>query len=417
MKLFVVPLPLFDKEMSVQGYWLFERSAETTLGGREDFRAMSEAFSSPGLELLEEIGTEPFAGDKPLFINLKKMQLLTGFVYRLKIMYPERLVAVLSGKLGEDDSILESCREMKEKGYQIALNRFPDGGLKSKLLNYVDYLMLDMQRDGFWERLQLVKQSLPHIKLVLTNIPDMKTFEAYANTRGGLFSGNFYSQPITVGAKPVSPVKINMLQLLSQVNDPDFELEDAAKIIQRDPALSVSLLKFINSGALGLRQKVTSINSAVAILGQTEMRRWVSVVMSVKLAEDRPGEITKLSLVRARFAENLAGHLEMGVFQSGLFMVGLFSLLDVILEKPMHLAIKEISVDPRVHDALVNHSGEFYKVLALIYAYERADWDAVSIMMIQNNMTADMVSGAYVDALVWYNQLLESIDGEEETQA
>jgi EAL and modified HD-GYP domain-containing signal transduction protein len=148
----------------------------------------------------------------------------------------------------------------------------------------------------------------------------------------------------------------------------------------------------------------------VAILGQKEVRRWATVAISVSLAEDRPGEITKLSLVRAKFAENLALAFELGIFQSNLFMAGLFSLLDVVLEKPMAEAVKEVAVDDRVKKALVDKTGELYTVLDLIYTYERADWDKVSIIGIRNNVDMEMVIQAFLDALVWYNQLLASID-------
>jgi len=103
---------------------------------------------------------------------------------------------------------------------------------------------------------------------------------------------------------------------------------------------------------------------------------------------------------------------EKGVFQHSLFMAGLFSLLDVILKKPMEEAIKEVAVDNMVYAALVEKKGVLFKVLDFIYKYEHADWNNISIIMIQNNISGEDVNKAFVEALVWYHQLLISIDEE-----
>ncbi|MBQ4347410.1 MAG: hypothetical protein IJC39_03070, partial [Firmicutes bacterium] len=130
-------------------------------------------------------------------------------------------------------------------------------------------------------------------------------------------------------------------------------------------------------------------------------------------------EITKLALVRAKFAEDIAAAFELGVFQQALFMAGLFSLLDVMLEKPMYEAIKEVAVSRFVEQAMIEKEGPLAPVMELVYAYERADWDKVSILMIQNQTDMDHISKAYLDALMWYRSLLQSIDdteSEEEEQ-
>ncbi len=249
---------------------------------------------------------------------------------------------------------------------------------------------------------------------MIYNVPSMDAYSGLKYDKHALFTGDFYSQPITKGRAVISPIKVNALHLLSQVNQEDFDLTDIVRIIERAPYFTISLLKFMNSVTADPEKQVESIRQAVAILGQKEVRQWAAVALSVTLAEDRPSEITKLSLVRAKFAENIAGAFDLGVFQSNLFITGLFSLLDVILEKPMDEALKEVAVDHRVRRALVDKEGLFYPVMEMIYAYERADWDRTSILMIQKNTDIDHVSKAFLDALVWYNQLLAAIDATKE---
>jgi EAL and modified HD-GYP domain-containing signal transduction protein len=127
--------------------------------------------------------------------------------------------------------------------------------------------------------------------------------------------------------------------------------------------------------------------------------------------------VTRVSLIRARFAENLAGAFEMAVFSPSLFMLGLFSLLDVILERPMEEAVKEVALDEGVREALVHRTGDFHNVLDLIYAYEHANWDDLAVKLVKYNLQLEDVITAFIDALVWYKALLDAIgEDNEETE-
>ena len=414
MNVFVVAIPLFDYSMTVNAYQLCDHSGDKMLGLGNDFRRMNEALTSPGLDLVREVGLEPFTGDKPLFAAINRYQLFTGMPASMGFA-PDSVISILPSEIAEDPDVIAKCHELHEQGYSFALDSFPKKGEESAILPYINFILLEYGNDHFYNWYKMINSRMRRVQCVITNIPDTDTFKMLGKSdKSSLFTGDFYSQPITSGGGTLSPVKVNVLHLLNQVNQEDFDLSDIVKIIERDPYLTISLLRFINSGAVGLKNQVESIRNAVAILGQKEVRHWATVALSVSLAEDRPSEITKLSLVRAKFAENLAGIFELGVFQSSLFMAGLFSLLDVILEKPMAEAIAEVAVDDRVRQALVEHKGELYKVLELIYDYEHADWDKVTICVIQNDTTVDTINNAFVDALIWYNQLLASIDEDKE---
>ncbi|MDL2294080.1 HDOD domain-containing protein [Ruminococcaceae bacterium OttesenSCG-928-D13] len=414
MKIFIAATPIFNAAMEVEAYRMCDKSGERALPQQNDFRfSKADALLTPGLDLLEQIGVEPLAADKPLFVDINRMHLLKGNPTNLKEIAPERLVCVLPGGLPDDEALLERCENLKNLGYPIAIENFPLSGVNSPYLRYANYLILknnDVRRD---EIIRAMANQHPKIRLVLSRVADTAAYEWASRdklTRDALFSGDFYSRPITKGDVQVSPLKVNALQLLREINRDDFELSDISAIIGRDPSLSISLMRFINSSASGLSRRVDSIQSAVAIMGQQEVRRWGMVAITENLAEDRPGEVTRLSLIRAKFAENLAGIFELGVFQSQLFIAGLFSLLDVILSKPMEQAVQEVAVNEKVRQALVDKTGDLYPVLELIYEYERAEWDTVSILLIRNNVDIEAVFDAFVDALTWYNQLLTSID-------
>jgi EAL and modified HD-GYP domain-containing signal transduction protein len=397
----------------VAAYRLCDRSAEKLFGTMNDYQEMGEYLMSPGLNLVEKVGVEPFAGDRQLFVDLNQYLLLVGVPTNMKIP-PECLVCILPGTIPQDELILARCNRLLACGYTLAIDGFPLQYPACPLMDLVRYVILDFASPTYNKQM---KAMLPHLstkKVIISNVPDQDAYNKLLAMPNALFSGSFYSQPITRGAGAISPLKINALQMLNLVNQDDVDFTEATKILERDPSISIALMRFINSPTVGVRRKISSIKNAVAILGQKELKRWVTIAVSVTIAQDRPSEIIKLSLVRAKFAENLSNAYELGMFASSLFMAGLFSLLDVILQKPMPEAIKEISVDERVSQALVDGSGPLYDVLDMIYAYERANWDKVSINMLRNNVTPDAISTAFIDALVWYKQLLKSIDEEGE---
>ena len=413
MKTLIVAIPYFDSNMAVEGYKLISRAGQKLVGMLDDYVTPWDAVLSPGLDLVKALGVEPLSGASPLYIDINEYHLLMGVPHTLGIS-PDRFVCVLPNNLRPDDAVLGKCRELKEKGYKIAVDGFLDGHTSNPIFQFVDCIIVDTHDYNPDQKFIDAIKSLSKVtRVVLSNISDMDKFNKLNGIPNTLFSGIFYNRPITKGIKEISPIKLNALTLLRQINEEDFDLSDIAGTIGRDPSLSISLLRFINTV---MPRKINSIRNAVAILGQKEVKRWATAALSIQLAEDRPNEITRLSLIRARFAENLASTFEMGVFAPSLFMMGLFSMLDIILEKPMEAAVKEVALDEEVRAALVDKKGEFYKVLDFMQAYEHANWDDVAIKMVQNNLKLEDVIDAFIEALVWYKTLLDAIGEEEEEE-
>jgi len=406
MKTLIVAIPFFDSNLSVEAYRLNSRSGQKLRGMMDDYLSVSDAVLSPGLDLVKTLGVEPLAGACPLYVDINEYHLLMRVPVDLGIS-PEKLICVLPHEIKPEDIVVERCVELKELGYGLAVDGFLEGNTENPLFGLVDCMIVDISDYTLDIKFVGLIKGLSSVKrVVLSNIPEMDKFNTLAGIPNTLYSGEFFNQPITKGKSEISPVKINALTLLRQINEEDFDLSDIAGTIERDPSLSISLLRFINTV---LPNKINSIRNAVAILGQKEVKRWATAALSIQLAEDRPGEITKLSLIRARFAENLAGVFEMGIFAPSLFMMGLFSLLDIILEKPMEAAAKEVALDEKVRAALVDKTGEFYKVLELIHAYEHASWDDVAIKTVKYDLELEGVVTAFIDALVWYKVLLDAI--------
>ncbi|MBQ3076999.1 MAG: HDOD domain-containing protein [Clostridia bacterium] len=408
MSMLISPLPHFSADMEVTSYWLDSHNGKKLLGVKDNFLRMDEAFSHPGLDAVERIGIEPFTGGVPLFVPLSRVQLLSGLIERNKLE-PEQLVICLEAEDVTDLEAANALAALRERGHRIAVTGMPDL-FNTPALPMIDYIILSILSPTFASDYADAGRHLSRKTLIISDIPNMETFEGLRRDRSARFTGPFYNRPITRRNATLTPIKINALQLLNQINHEDFELEEIVRTIEQDPYLTVSLLRFLNSTASGLKNRVSSIRQAVTILGQNAVRQWAAIALSATLGEDRPSEITRLALVRARFAEDIAGAFELGTFRAPLFMAGLFSLLDVMLEKPLAEAIEEVAVTDQVRQALVEHTGPLWPVLEMVYAYEHGDWDKVSILMIRHHTDLDRISQAYLDALVWYRQLLKAID-------
>ena len=414
MKTFISAIPFFDSDISVSAYRLNSRSGQKLLGMLVDEMSMSDAVLSPGLDLVKTLGVEPLTGGSPLFVDINEYHLLMRIPIMLGIS-PEMLVCVLPNSINPDAAVLEKCRELKDLGFMIAIDGFPDGQTKNPLFKVIDYVIVDISEFTLDKKFNETIRALAKIKkIVLSSIPDMDIFDTLSGIPNALYSGDFFSDPITKGASKISPLKINALTLLKRINEDDFDLGDIADTIGRDPSLSISLLRFINTV---MPRKIESIRNAVTILGQKEVKRWATAAISIQLADDKPNEISKLSLIRARFAENLALVFKVGVFAPSLFMMGLFSLLDIILEIPMEEAVKEVALDENVRAALVDKSGDFYHILEFIQSYEHANWDSIAIKMVTYNLDLDEVTAAYADSLVWYKTLLDAIEDDKNGNA
>ena len=217
------------------------------------------------------------------------------------------------------------------------------------------------------------------------------------------YEGEFFRMPVTKGQADVSPLKVNYIELLNLVNDDDFELSKAADVIGRDTALVISLLKMVNR--MAVNSEITSIRHAAAMLGQKELKKWINTAVTNELCADKPNEITRVSLLRAKFAENLAPIFEMAISSSELFLMGLFSVLDLILDKPMAEALDMVKVSKDIRKALVDKEGKFAPVLDFVTRYEAADWQEISRQMVLKDIDMNRVYEAYTDSLKWYRNL------------
>ncbi len=403
-------IPLFDANMAVSAYSLFTQKKNLLLnpsllgtGGNDG------AGNILGLEVIKKMGIDTLSGKMPVFVEVDNISMFADVVSQCSAP-TKRIVLLFDNMIKPEEMYINRLKELKSQGFQLAIRKLVIADFEPyrEVLSLMNYIFLDHKKIVIESAKIYFTMIYPNIKLIAGNIKTAEIFEEL-RLKGGyhFYEGEFFRTPITKGEHEVAPLKVNYIELLNLVNNSDFDLTRAADIIGRDTALVISLLKMVNK--MAMNSEITSIRHAAAMLGQRELKKWINTAVANALYADKPNEITRVSLIRAKFAENLASSFDLTINAEELFLMGLFSVLDVILEMPMEKALSIVKVSKPISDALINGKGKFAKILNFLIQYENGNWQEVSRLMIIDKIEMPNVYDAYINTLNWYKNLFAEI--------
>lgn len=400
-------IPFFDRNMSVSAYSLFTRKNNflmnpSLLGSRQ----FDGAAYVDGLELIQELGTTTLSGGKPIFVSLNNISIFSSLESECKNTNHAPIL-LIDQTFPPVSMYTDRIRELREFGYHFAIRNLPVHCYEdyAPILSQMDYILIDCQKIDAVKASFYFRKLYPDICICASNIPDTETFGKLSPAETiSLFEGTFFRMPVTRGEHKVSPLKINYISLLNLIEEDDFDLTKAADIISQDTALIISLLRLANTRSFN--SEITSVRVAVSMLGQKDLTRWIQTTVIEKLCSDKPNELMRLSLLRAKFAENLAPVFGMAMRSQELFLTGLFSILDIILDCSMEEALSMVRVSGKIRTALLEHTGSLAEVLHFIVKYESAEWQEVSHQLVLKNIEIPDVSHAWVSSLQWYAKLI-----------
>lgn len=400
-------IPFFDRNMSVSAYSLFTRKNNflmnpSLLGSRQ----FDGAAYVDGLELIQELGTTTLSGGKPIFVSLNNISIFSSLESECKNTNHAPIL-LIDQTFPPVSMYTDRIRELREFGYHFAIRNLPVHCYEdyAPILSQMDYILIDCQKIDAVKASFYFRKLYPDICICASNIPDTETFGKLSPAETiSLFEGTFFRMPVTRGEHKVSPLKINYISLLNLIEEDDFDLTKAADIISQDTALIISLLRLANTRSFN--SEITSVRVAVSMLGQKDLTRWIQTTVIEKLCSDKPNELIRLSLLRAKFAENLAPVFGMAMRSQELFLTGLFSILDIILDCSMEEALSMVRVSGKIRTALLEHTGSLAEVLHFIVKYESAEWQEVSRQLVLKNIEIPDVSHAWVSSLQWYAKLI-----------
>ena len=396
--IFVARQPIFLRSQKVYAYELLFRSGlENFFDPAQDGeQATSKVITSTFLL----IGLPKLTGGKKAFINFTEEMLLKGYA----TLFPrkETVVEVLES-VAASPAVAKACEGLARKNYVLALDDFLYEERFIPLLKLARIVKFDIRQMSLAElsrQVRIVKEY--NVKLLAEKIETIDEFAVCKKLGFDLFQGYFFSRPKVVEGHDIPGSKLQYLRMLRLVQDENYDFEKLAELISRDVSLAYKLLKYVNSAYFARMREVSSLQEAVAMLGEINLRKWLSLMMLSYMADDKPSELLRLATLRGAFCELVAARLLGKAADAGKYhTVGIFSLLPAMLDKPMAEIVGELSLPAEIKDALLGgQEGSLLGgVLSLAEAYERGEWEPVSALAASLGISNEELPWLYESAL------------------
>ncbi len=390
LDIYVGRQPIYNKSLKGIGYELLFRSFQE---GKPFFPDGDTATREVILNAFMEIGLDTIVGNKLAFLNLTRNFIVNKYPLPLK---EDQVVLEVLEDIYIDDEVVSAVKDLKERGYKVALDDVVRLDAVAPLLDIIDIVKFDL--------IEMDQKQLPmmadvllrkNITLLAEKVETEEEYERCKQMGFHYYQGYYFSKPNIVKGRKLPDSQLAVMRIVSKINSPGVEIGAVEEIVKQDVALSFRLLKLINSSFYGLSKKVQSIRQALALLGLRKIKDWVTL-LALSQIEGKPRELMITAIVRARMAQLLSEHMKLKETDSS-FTVGLFSILDALLDLPLEDALAQLPLTDEVKVALLRHEGKLGQVIACVVAYENGDWENLTC----GSLPPEEIRQSYVDAVDW----------------
>ncbi|HKS80690.1 MAG TPA: HDOD domain-containing protein [Candidatus Acidoferrales bacterium] len=400
MHKFIARQPIFTADRKTYGYELLGRSGLENLfiSSNPDQAAAST------IDNVLLFGIDRLTQGHRAFLNCTRDFLVRDFG---SVLPKDNVVIEVLETVRLDAEVIEACRRLKQSGYLIALDDFQDLPEWKPLVALADFIKVDVLATSPEEQLRLsLEFASANVRLVAEKVETYDVFERCRGWNYELFQGYFFCRPQMLTRNDIPANKLNYLRVLQAVHKDPVDMREVAENIKLEASLSYRLLRYLNSPIFFLPVEIHSIPHALSLLGERGARKWVSLVVIACMGEDKPQELMMLPLVRARFCESLAPLAAMDGSANDLFLLGLLSAVDAILDMKMKDVLDEISIRAEIREALLGKSNKFRDVFEVVLAYEIGDWSRMESAAAHCRMILETVPTLFMQSLEWANAII-----------
>ncbi|MCB0283981.1 MAG: HDOD domain-containing protein [Calditrichaeota bacterium] len=364
--------PILNKRKQTYGYeLLFRDGLEETFHHYDGNQATSQVIN---LTFFDAAISHIISGRKA-FINFTRFLLLDDF---WKLLPKDQVVIEILENIDLDEKVINACKRLKQNGYLIALDDYIYNPLHKPILPYIDIIKVDFSLTPAAKfDLKPIQEQNKKTIFLAEKVEVNDEFELSLEKGYSLFQGYFFEKPDLIKLHSTNEQCLSTIQLLRAVCNKQFDLQDAEIIFKHDPLLTYKLLRYINSAAIGLRYSISSISQALAIIGQNNLRKWVLVLIMSKTSEKKADELIRQTVYRANFCELLAGASGLANDAAELFITGLFSSIEAILDDTLENLLNQIPLSREIVMALTGVETPYYYILMLVLAFEKGTWSKV----------------------------------------
>lgn len=395
--IFLARQAILDREQELFAYELLFRDGNTASARITDANAATTRLLT---NTFLEFGIEAISGNKPVFINLPR-DYVTG---ALPLPLDPRLVVLeILEDISADTAALAGIASLKQRGFTIALDDFVVDELRRPLLASADLVKIDI-RQFSPELLALEMQhyaGLP-VKLLAEKVETHAEFEMCLSLGFDYFQGYFFSKPMLMEGRELPASQMTLLNLIARLQAPETTLAEIEALISNDVGISYKLLRIINSSLYNLSRNVESIQHAVVLLGMATLKKWLTL-LSLSTVANKPPELVNQTLIRARMCEELARNLNLK--PESAFTVGLFSLLDALMDTPLDELMAALPLAPDIRAAITQRSGDLGCLLQTVERYERGEWQLID----SRHRAHGGLLAAWQSAVTWQQELRQQL--------
>ena len=403
---YVARQAILDKHKRLYAYeLLFRDGVSNSFPDIEPDEATSKLLTNNHLN----IGLDTITGGKISFINFHEETLLYRFPTSLE---PASVVIEVVETVEISKGLLKACKHIRDLGYRLALDDYDLNPKWDVFLPLVDIVKVDIQQCDYQQSVDnAAKLKAMKIKLLAEKVETNEDFEQYSHLGFDYFQGYFFARPEVVKSKNIPSSKMNLVSLIAASNTADLDFEAINQIIERDVSLSYRLLRFINNPMINKRFNVTSLRHALNYMGEIEIKKFVALLALAKLNDDKPIDLILFCLTRAKFCELVSQACGIQSNPPTGFLLGLFSLLDAILDQEMSVLLDKVPIADSIKYALLDQESELSPFLHLIQCLEKADWDSVSDIQESIGVTREQIHAFYRESIEWSDAMQASLRG------
>lgn len=394
---FVARQPILTADEKVFGYELLFRD------GVEDFFKSSDpdAASRSTLNTAMLLGLDVLCDGRRAFINCTRDVLLKDYI---TLLPSEQAVVEILETVPADDLVVAACQRLKEAGYTIALDDFAVNDPREALTDIADIIKVDLRDTSPVDAAAMVKRYGPwRCRMLAEKVETREEFIAARKAGFLYFQGYFFRRPEVLTAHEIPANRLNYLRMLTAVSQAELDVREIENVVKGEASLCYRLLRYLNSAAFGFSNEIHSVRHALAILGEREVRRWIRLVATLGAGQGKSSELVLSAMVRARFCELLSPKIPHG--DSDLFLMGLLSMMDVILELPMSQVLDNIPIDQETKSVLLGGASRLRPFYQLMLAQESGEWKTASELISKLHLSEADVAECYWQAMQWARQM------------
>jgi c-di-GMP-related signal transduction protein len=394
---FVARQTILTAEESVFGYELLFRNGVENFFSSTDVDSASRSTLNTSLLM----GLDVLCDGRRAFINCTRDVLLKDYI---TLLPSAQVVIEVLESVPPDDLVVAACQRMKAAGYMIALDDFGVNDPREALTDVADIIKVDLRSTSSADAAAMVKKYGPwRCRMLAEKVETREEFVAAKKAGFLYFQGYFFRRPEVLTAHEIPANRMNYIRMLKEVSQPELNVRVLENLVKSEASLCYRLLRYLNSAAFGFAAEIQSVRHALSILGEREVRRWIRLVATLGAGQGKTTDLVLSALVRARFCELLSPKIRHG--DSDLFLLGMLSLMDAILEIPMQQVLDNIPIDQESKTVLLGKPGPLRPVYQLMLAQESGEWQAVSNLSNQLQLQEGDVGAAYWQAMQWAREV------------